>query len=152
MRPFRHTTYFGLHKYGYLGIGMSAANMAYELAYHSKFEQVILIGQDLAYSEDGKSHASGHVLGENNVTYSETDEYVTKYGGEGLIRTSRAWIMFRNFFEKDIEETKKNGVLTINATEGGARIEGAVELPFKKAIEQYVTKKRKKNINKKELV
>jgi len=147
MRPFRHTRYFGLHQYGYLGIGMSAANMAYELAYVMNYPTIILIGQDLAYSEDGKSHANGHVFGENNVVYSETDEYVTKYGGEGLIRTSRAWIMFRNFFEKDIEETKKSGVLTINATEGGARIEGAVELPFKTAIERYVTKKRKKNIN-----
>jgi len=147
MRPFRHTRYFRLDKYGYLGVGMSAANMAYEFAYFMDFKTIILIGQDLAYSEDGKSHSEGHVFGADQVKHKPTDEYVTKYGGEGLIKTTRTWNMFRNFFEKDIEDTKSKGVTTINATEGGARIHGAVEMSFKEAIEKYIdTTKPKKEI------
>ncbi len=151
MRPFRYTKYFTMHKYGYLGIGMSAANMAYELAYLMGHKTIVLIGQDLAYSEDGKSHSEGHVFGVNNVQQKESDTYVTKYGGEGLIRTSKTWNMFRNFFEKDIEDAKKEGVTTINATEGGARIYGAVEMPFKEVIKKYISSTPKKSLKLKKL-
>ncbi len=146
MRPFRYSKYYGMHKYGYLGIGMSAANMAYELAYFLGFKTIALIGQDLAYSEDGTSHSEGHVFGENEVKIKESDEYITKYGGKGTIRTSRVWNMFKNFFERDIEHTKKDNIKTYNCTEGGARIEGAIEIPFKEFIKEYVKEKPKKEI------
>ncbi|GAX87612.1 conserved hypothetical protein [Lebetimonas natsushimae] len=146
MRGFQYNRYFGLKKYGYLGIGMSAANMAYELAYLLGFKKIVLIGQDLAYSEDGTSHAKGHVYGEKEIKFKETDEYVTKYGGEGTIRTSQTWLMFKNFFEKDIYETSLEGIITINATEGGARIEGSIEMPFIEVINKYVTKTPKTKI------
>jgi hypothetical protein len=152
MRPFRYTRYFNLHKYGYLGIGMSSANMAYELAYFMGYKTIVLIGQDLAYGENGSSHTQGHVFGEKQVPHNETDEYVTKYGGNGTVKTTKVWNMFRNFFEKDIEDTKKQGITTINATEGGARIHGAVEMPFKDVIEKYIdTSKPKKEIKLKTL-
>jgi len=143
MRPFPYNRFFKLSKYGYLGIGMSAANMAYELAYFLGFKTIILIGQDLAYGKDGTSHANGHVYGKDEIKHKETDEYVTAYGEEGTVRTTRTWNMFRNFFEKDIENAKEDGVVTINSTEGGARIEGAIEIPFKEAIKKYLTKTKK---------
>jgi len=147
MRPFRYTKYFNMHKFGYLGIGMSAANMAYELAYFMGYKTIVLIGQDLAYAEDGQSHSKGHVFGEQEVKFKESDEYVTKYGGNGVIRTTKTWNMFRNFFEKDIEHTKEEGVITINATEGGARIQGTIEMPFFEVIKNYIdTSKTKKNL------
>jgi hypothetical protein len=147
MRKFVYNQYFEMDEYGYLGIGMSAANMAYELAYLLGHKRIVLIGQDLAYSEDGKSHANGHVYGENEVKFKDTDLMVTKYGGEGLIRTSKIWMMFKNFFEKDINALNQEGILTINATEGGARIEGALELPFTKVIENYVNNEPKTTIS-----
>jgi len=128
MRGFAYNKFFKLDKYGYLGVGMSAANMAYELAYLLGFKEIVLIGQDLAYSQDGRSHAEGHPYMEN---YKETDLYVEAYGGNGVVRTSKVWNMFKNYFEKDIAFTSKQGVKTYNATEGGARIEGAIEIPFK---------------------
>jgi hypothetical protein len=146
MRGFQYNRFFGLKKYGFLGIGMSAANMAYELAYMLGFKKIVLIGQDLAYSEKGTSHAKGHVYGEKEVEFKETDEYVTKYGGNGVIRTSKTWLMFKNFFEKDIYETSLEGILTVNATEGGARIEGSIEMPFSEVIKKYVKKTPKSKI------
>jgi len=126
---------------------MSAANMAYELAYFMGYKTIVLIGQDLAYAEDGQSHSKGHVFGEQEVKFKESDEYVTKYGGNGVIRTTKTWNMFRNFFEKDIEHTKEEGVITINATEGGARIQGTIEMPFFEVIKNYIdTSKTKKNL------
>ena len=146
MRPYNYNKFLALNKYGYLGIGMSAANMAYELAYFLGFKKIVLIGQDLAYAQDGTSHANGHVYGKDEVKYKNTDEFVTKYGGKGIIRTTRVWNMFRNFFERDIENTKQKGIETINATEGGARIEGAIEMPFKEVVEKYIPKKKKRKI------
>lgn len=139
VRPLSYMRVIGPKEWGYIGIGMSAANMAYELMYHSGFKTCILIGQDLAYAKDGKSHAQGHVFGENEVKQSELDSWVEAYGGEGKIKTTAVWNMFRGFFEKDIAEAKAK-MLTINATEGGARIFGALELPFEKAIQTYVKK------------
>lgn len=147
LRPLGYMMLTGPKEWGYVGIGMSAANMAYELIYHSHFKTCLLIGQDLAYGEDGKSHAHGHVFGENEVKESEKDGWTVAYGGEGHVRTTAIWNMFRGFFEKDIAETKEH-MLTINATEGGARIFGALELPFKKAIALHVKDKTPKNVMK----
>jgi hypothetical protein len=142
-RPFGYTNYFDLVEYGYVGIGMSAANMAYELAYHSKFEQVILIGQDLAYGKDGTTHTKGHKFGVSEFKPRANDLQTVAYGGEGVVNTTKIWTLFRNFFESDIAQTPD--MKCINSTEGGARIEGSIEIPFTKAIEMYVDKNRKKD-------
>jgi len=143
LRPLGFMMYTGPDEWGYLGIGQSAANMAYELIYHSKFQNCILIGQDLAYGEDGKSHANGHVFGEENVKTKENDVWIKGWGGKNRVRTNHTWDMFRKSFEKDIAETKQT-MLTINATEGGASIYGTLEIPFAEAIERYVSTKEPK--------
>ncbi|MCD8543302.1 MAG: DUF115 domain-containing protein [Sulfurospirillum cavolei] len=143
LRPLGYIMLTGPKAWGYAGIGMSSANMAYELIYHSRFQTCILIGQDLAYSKEGKSHAFGHLFGENDVKESQGDGWAVAYGGEGRVKTTAFWNMFRGFFEKDIAETSKR-MLTINATEGGARIFGAQELPFAQALSLHVKKNRVK--------
>ncbi|AOO66679.1 motility associated factor glycosyltransferase family protein [Sulfurospirillum halorespirans] len=144
MRPFGYMTLPGPQEWGYIGMGMSAANMAYELIYHSHFHTCVLIGQDLAYGEDGMSHSSGHLFGQDEVKQNKNDGWVEAYGGGKKIRTIAVWNMFRGFFEKDIRDTKES-MLTINATEGGARIHGALELPFaeviKTKVDQFKVKK-----------
>lgn len=137
MRPHSYTHFFELNPYGYLGIGMSAANLAHELAIALKFEQVILIGQDLAFGRDNTSHASDHFFGVDEEKVEGHDIYVEAYGGEGEIRTTMYWNMFKSYFERAINMSK-SFIQTINATEGGARIPGATELSFADAIERYV--------------
>ncbi|MCI5969117.1 motility associated factor glycosyltransferase family protein [Helicobacter sp.] len=139
MRPFGYTRFFELHDYGYAGIGMSAANMAYELVVYCKFERCIFIGQDLAFGKDDTTHSKDAIFGEKEEHYKPTTNALDKilipaYGGEGVVETSRVWNMFLNFFEKDIAQTPYP-LEVINATEGGARIEGAKEIPFKEVLE-----------------
>ncbi|WP_416826616.1 6-hydroxymethylpterin diphosphokinase MptE-like protein [Helicobacter ganmani] len=139
MRPFGYTRFFDLKEYGYAGIGMSAANMAYELIVHSKFEKCIFIGQDLAFAPDGKTHSKDAIFGENESQYKKSDNALEKilvpaYGGKGFVETNNVWKMFLNFFEKDITETPYP-LEVINATEGGARIEGTKEIPFQEVLE-----------------
>lgn len=138
MRPFGYNRFFGeFIQWGYLGIGMSAANMAYEIAVHSKFKQCVLIGQDLAYGEDGNTHSKGYVLDKDEFKPNNTEMYIEKYGGGGQVRTNNIWQLFLNFFEKDIAGTT-SGMQVINATEGGARIHGATEMPFAEVVERFV--------------
>ncbi|WP_416860535.1 6-hydroxymethylpterin diphosphokinase MptE-like protein [Helicobacter ganmani] len=139
MRPFGYTRFFDLKEYGYAGIGMSAANMTYELIVHSKFERCIFIGQDLAFAPDGKTHSKDAIFGENESQYKKSDNTLEKilvpaYGGKGFVETNNVWKMFLNFFEKDIAETPYP-LEVINATEGGARIEGTKEIPFQEVLE-----------------
>ncbi|QOQ97890.1 motility associated factor glycosyltransferase family protein [Helicobacter winghamensis] len=139
MRPFGYTRFFDLADYGYAGIGMSAANMAYELVVHCKFEKCVFIGQDLAFGEDGKTHSKDAIFGEKEEHYKPATNifdkiFVPAYGGEGVVETSRVWSMFLNFFEKDIAQTPY-ALEVINATEGGAKISGTKEIPFKEVLE-----------------
>ncbi|STP12613.1 motility accessory factor [Helicobacter mustelae] len=133
MRPFGYTNMFGFHQYGYLGIGMSAANMAYEMVVHSRFKRCILIGQDLAFGTDGSSHALDAVYGSREIKPKEEKVFVEKYGGGGEVETTLVWKLFLQFFETDIAHTPYK-IEVINATEGGARIHGAIEMPFIEAI------------------
>ncbi len=143
MRPFNYLKYFQTHPWGYIGKGMSAANMAFELAYYADFKKLVLIGQDLAFGEDGTSHAKEHTRGKNEIDVKKSSVTLPAYGGEGEVKSTLIWKAFLNFFENDINETKEF-MTTFNATEGGARIEGAVEIPFKDFIEKYVDRNFKK--------
>ena len=139
MRPHAYTKFFKLNDFGYVGTGMSAANLAHELCYFIAAKSIILIGQDLAFGEDNTSHAEGHVYGENEERVEGHEHYVEKYGGGGNIRTTYYWILFRNYFERMISKAKDLGITpTINATEGGARIPGSIEMSFEDAINKYV--------------
>lgn len=142
-RPFGYTSLFGFDEYGYLGIGMSAANMAYELAMLAEFKQCIFIGQDLAFGDDGSSHSKDAIYGTQESQYKKEGIYIPRYGGEGQIETSKIWKLFLHFFEKDIARTPPS-MQVINATQGGARIAGTKELPFTQVVESIVQKAQKK--------
>jgi hypothetical protein len=145
MRPFGYTQYFDKKEYGYLGIGMSAANMAYELMFHADFQTCILIGQDLAFGANGETHSDGHIYGSQERDRLKGKVlHVPAYGGNGVVRTTQIWQLFKNFFETDIAYANDRGIVTVNATEGGARIEGSVEMSFAQSIEKYVDLQYKK--------
>ena len=141
MRPQLEERQYGLDDYGYLGIGHSCANQAYQLAYALGHKNIVLIGQDLAFGKDGRSHAKGH-----NVPQPSENLYTLAYGGEGQARTTYVWLAFKNQFENDIEEAKKDGLTTFNCTEGGARINGAVEKPFLDVMKELCKGKEPKNL------
>ena len=136
MRPFGYTYYFGFSEYGYIGVGMSAANMAYEMVVYARFSRCILIGQDLAFAKDGSSHAKNAVYGEREITPKQDSQRVLlpAYGGEGVVESTSVWKLFLEFYEADIAQTPYP-LEVINATEGGARIQGSIEMPFIKALE-----------------
>ncbi|EIQ6958518.1 motility associated factor glycosyltransferase family protein [Campylobacter jejuni] len=140
-RPLHFAVSLNLKEFGYIGVGASVANMAYELAASLRHENIILIGQDLAYAKDGSSHPKEHIEGEK----IRGEVYTLAYGGEKQVRTQLTWNLFRQAFEKDIFWAKeKLKINTYNCTEGGARIEGTIEKPFKEMCETLLKEDLKK--------
>jgi hypothetical protein len=142
MRPFEFLKYFGFKDWGYVGFGMSAANMAFECAFFAGFENIVFIGQDLSYAKDGRSHSKGHTFGEREIKPSDDNFLIEGYYG-GEVITTRIWNLFLNFFEKHIAQIKEEGITTYNCTEGGAKMRGAEHIPFKEFLSTVDTSKQK---------
>ena len=138
-RTLAFAKYLDFTEFGYIVGGMSVMNMAYQFAEMLGFKNIILIGQDLAYSDDGKSHPENYMY-KKEVDFKTQNLPKTKaYGGEGEVYTSGVWQLFREIFESYILGNKKS-VKTYNCTEGGARIEGSIEKPFKEVCEEFLAK------------
>lgn len=122
--------------------GQSVAHMAYELAAKLEYKNIFLIGQDLAYSEKGKSHPKGYLYGEDDMDEEgqfKDGSMTTAYGADGLVETNLTWNIFREYFQYFIPLfADRLGISTFNCTEGGARIKGAIEMPFKEACESFL--------------
>ncbi|EOG6886613.1 motility associated factor glycosyltransferase family protein [Campylobacter jejuni] len=136
--------YLKLDYFGYFNMGFSVAHMNFLLTIHLKYKNIILIGQDLAYAKDGQTHSQGfiHANLHNGDYKRDLDKFsTTAYGGNGKVQSSEIWTLFRHNFEKDIVNIKMNyHITTYNCTEGGARIEGAIEKPFLWACENLLDK------------
>ena len=122
--------------FGYIASGQSAAHLSLEIAVALGHERIIFIGQDLAYGEGRSSHAGGHVLPGNYK--NKESKYTIAYDGEGMAETMDVWNLFREFFEYiiTITQRKNQNLLIYNCTEGGARIAGTIEKPFKAVLEE----------------
>ncbi|EGL6289234.1 motility associated factor glycosyltransferase family protein [Campylobacter coli] len=134
--------YIKLNKYFYFLYNTpSVAHMSYFLSVLLNHKNIIFIGQDLAYAENGNSHPDDY---QNSANYeSQMYEHIltTAYGGNGKVETHSIWLLFKNWFENEmIPNTRKMGITTYNCTEGGARIEGTIEKPFLWACENLLDK------------
>ncbi|EOH0178893.1 DUF115 domain-containing protein, partial [Campylobacter jejuni] len=133
--------YINLKDFSYAAVGFSVAHTLSYLATYLSHKNIIFIGQDLAYAENGNSHPDDY---QNSATYeSQAYEHIltTAYGGNGKVETHSIWLLFKNWFENEmIPNTRKMGITTYNCTEGGARIEGTIEKPFLWACENLLDK------------
>ncbi|EAK0950212.1 motility associated factor glycosyltransferase family protein [Campylobacter lari] len=145
-RDLSFNNYFKLKIFGKLSNSPSVANMAYFTAILLKHENIIFIGQDLAYAKDGSSHPKDFHYSSTCDTYRRVHINTLAYGGKGQIETHEIWNMFKVELEKKIIFVKDNfKITTYNATEGGARIEGCIEKPFKELCEELLIKEPIKN-------
>ncbi|EAH5244369.1 DUF115 domain-containing protein, partial [Campylobacter coli] len=131
-----------IYDFGYLEIGNHVNHMCYTLALELEFKNIIIIGQDLAYSENGLSHYKDFVLGDAVDISLEFPEYkVLAYGGKGEVITHIGW----NDYRKKLELLFLNNIQAnfYNATEGGARIAFTKELSFKECCLKFANCKKK---------
>lgn len=119
--------------------GGSVSTTAFDLARVFGADPIVLIGQDLSYSGK-KTHVHGSILEE--FLYYKIDRFhtydqynagqqlfadrveVEGYSG-GRVLTDRKFLTYLEWFQREIKHTRAR---VINATEGGAKIEGAEPL------------------------
>ncbi|EHZ5155901.1 motility associated factor glycosyltransferase family protein, partial [Campylobacter coli] len=117
--------YINLKNFCYAAVGFSVAHTLSYLATHLSHKNIIFIGQDLAYAENGNSHPDDY---QNSANYeSQMYEHILTeaYGGKEKIKTHHVWLMFKRNLEQDVQKIQKYlDTKVYNCTEGGARIEG----------------------------
>lgn len=115
--------------------GGSVATMSFWLAAQLGFRTIILIGQDLAYTDMNSHAGTGQVTKEELELYSLF--FVEGYNG-GEVLTRGDFKLYIDWYERTIPELNQEHTI-INSTEGGAKLHGAIQMPLKEAIEQYCT-------------
>jgi len=143
---------FMMHKGGLLQ-GGSVSHMNLGLAVNMGCNPIIILGQDLAYTDDDRSHHSltdeaGKVdIQDNTVVWKVDDprseiqgehslgplQWVNGYYGQP-VKTNAGYVSFISTFERMFRSLPDTTF--INATEGGAKLEGAEAMTLEEVIEK----------------
>ena len=156
------------YKWRQMPSGGSVACTAFSMLCAIGCDPIILVGQDLAYTR-GQSYAKTATFGSQTMDFdaasnrlkvieterNSTIESIRKEGGLALldnmeaveadawgleekVLTTPMFNLFNTWFETAAKNWAKDKTL-INATEGGAHINGYDEMPLSKAIDIYCT-------------
>jgi hypothetical protein len=116
--------------------GGSVANFCLDLACQLTSGPVCFVGQDLAYT-DFVTHASGNSE-QKDIDESTKNNLVQVKGYYGdTVYTSYSLLDFKKSIEGYIEQVADKDREFINATEGGAYIEGTINMKLTDFIETY---------------
>lgn len=118
-----------------ISMGGSVACSSLSLLYKMGFKTIILVGQDLAYT-DNKSHADGTF---QDKMPEENTENMIKVKGNYVdkIPTKENFRMFIEWFNDYIKGIREHSdVRIVNATEGGAYLEGTELCTLKDILEE----------------
>ena len=108
--------------------GGSVSTIAMDVAIRLGAARVICLGLDLAYTNDA-THASDTM---DYTSCAASDEYKVKAFDGGTVNSSNLFIVYREWIEQRIQREKE--CRFINATEGGAYIEGMQHMSLKEAM------------------
>ncbi|ECQ5427695.1 6-hydroxymethylpterin diphosphokinase MptE-like protein [Campylobacter jejuni] len=135
---------FNLNDFGYIDTGTHVSHFSYTLALALGFKNIIMIGQDLAFDEEGNSHSKGFSYGEKYEGGANIDKFkIPAYAGKGEVLTHTTWNDYRIKLEY-LFACNDQKAKFYNATEGGARINFTEELSFKECCEKLLTKEKPK--------
>ncbi|ECW8273893.1 motility associated factor glycosyltransferase family protein [Campylobacter jejuni] len=135
---------FNLNDFGYIDTGTHVSHFSYTLALALGFKNIIMIGQDLAFDEEGNSHSKGFSYGEQFSGEKTVPTLKAQaYAGKGEVLTHITWNDYRVKLEY-LFACNDQKAKFYNATEGGARINFTEELSFKECCEKLLTKEKPK--------
>ncbi|EFT6687551.1 motility associated factor glycosyltransferase family protein [Campylobacter coli] len=133
---------FNLNDFGYIDTGTHVSHFSYTLALALGFKNIIMIGQDLAFDEEGNSHSKGFDFGEKfEEEHKKYKLKIPAYAGKGEVLTHITWNDYRIKLEY-LFACNDQKAKFYNATEGGARINFTEELSFKECCEKLLTKEK----------
>lgn len=115
--------------------GGSISTSAFSLIKALGFKKIVFIGQDLAFT-GGQSYNRGLAMdAEEDKAHQKSRQIVQVKGNNGeILETDYQMDMYRKWLEKEIRKLPPD-ITVINATEGGAVIEGAKVQTLKEVID-----------------
>lgn len=115
--------------------GGSVAHSCYTIAKECGCKTIILVGQDLAYTDD-KTHSTVTVRGAWNTKVEDFEHPIMAVDINGNpIRSSLEFEFYRKWYEEKINNDAD--LTVIDATEGGVKIEGTKTMTLRDAIDKY---------------
>lgn len=128
--------------------GGSVSNTAFSALVAMGFKKIILIGQDLAFT-NGKLHSDGvHIDKQENIPKRHKNMYEVEGLDGNPILTQGDYDTYRKWFELQLENN--DNITVVNASAKGARIHGAEEREFSDIFKEW--NKSQKRINYKDIV
>lgn len=121
--------------------GASVAHMCMNIAALLGSDKIALIGQDLAYGEEGATHSSDTAWSKEisgDARISEENRIPVPGALGGTVFTHRIWLMFLRIFEQMIGSLAEVGLRVYDCTEGGALIRGTEVMSFKDFTDGFV--------------
>lgn len=115
--------------------GGSVATSAFNFAHFTGANPIVMIGQDLAWT-GGKDHAEGYVSQYSQDILNARHERgfeIEGYDGKP-VRTEKQLLNYKTWFEERIKNMPET--MVINATEGGAKIHGAIQIEFESVCKE----------------
>lgn len=118
--------------------GTSVAHMGLTLGFAMDSPSIALVGQDLAFAEDEKTHLDG-VASPSAIKRERSHQRKRVPGSiEREVETHQFWYYFLQVFGRFIKGFDKEGQV-YDCTEGGARIEGTVVEPLRAFLDRETT-------------
>lgn len=121
--------------------GINVSHLAFELAVYVGADPIVFVGQDLAFGADGTTHSRHAKYTDEGQDYIEgikQGPVVYVEGNDGaLIPSTPAWVDYKKWLEQLIQALP--ALTVINATAGGAHIEGTQRGELQDVINQYCT-------------
>lgn len=115
-----------------IGVGGSVANTCFDAVVVMGFKTVIFIGLDLAYT-DNKTHVENTARYGMEINEATAEYTVDIYGN--TVKSSGEFSIYRGLIEEEIAANPD--MLVIDATEGGALINGTKIMSFADAVNEY---------------
>ncbi|MDQ0194839.1 motility associated factor glycosyltransferase family protein [Paenibacillus wynnii] len=133
-----------------INAGASTSHLAFQVAVELGANPIILVGQDFAFGPGGVTHSKDAIYldekGKASGDRIKAMKVVQVESNEGtMIPSNRLWADFKQGMEQKIAAVPT--ITVINATEGGAKIQGTTYMPLSEAIQQYCTQPLERRIN-----
>lgn len=125
---------------GRLSPGGTVAAPLFHLLHYMGADPIILVGQDLALTNYA-THVDGVTGAETEIPEESIDIWVDDWTGEGKVPTNSVLLLFLRNLEALYEQVTATGTTVIDATEGGARKKGTVQMTLREALDQYGEKR-----------
>jgi hypothetical protein len=122
--------------------GGSSAHLAFEFALWVGANPIIFVGQDLAFGPNKQTHSKLSAYSEeylaNQVQLLQAQPSFSVKGIDGnYVATTKIWYEFKTWFEQQIHQHPETRF--IDATEGGAYIDGTDLMTLREVIDSFGT-------------